>query len=475
MKKILRFALVGLLVSTFACKDDDVDPVDTGDTDLVILSGDVTTQTLDASKQYLIQGQTFVQNGQVLTIPAGTVLYGERRSKGTLIVNEGGRIIAEGTAQAPIIFTSNQAEGERDRGDWGGVILLGKANVNQNRPAIEGISPAAQYGTQASTANDGDNSGVLRFVRIEFAGIELTPNNETNSLTMGAVGNGTVIENVQVSYGGDDGFEWFGGTVNCKNLISYSTWDDDYDVDFGFSGNVQFGIALRNPSYADQSGSNGFEVDNDATGSGALPLTSAVFSNMTIMGPRVTTGSSFNANYQNAMHIRRNAAISIFNSIFTGFPTGLRMDGANTVGNYTAGTGVLANNTLIAIGNRSAAPVPFATDQTTVGAAGIEAAWIASGNEVVMNTPPVDNNAPATKPDYAANNINEQWFFSSFPLGEYPANPGFTIPSAKSAAFTNAKVSGAFFDKVAYRGAIGTTDWTDGWSDFNPVNAQYAQ
>ncbi|MDO1447577.1 hypothetical protein Q0590_15010 [Rhodocytophaga aerolata] len=475
MKKILRFALMGLLVSTFACKDDDPDPIDAGETELVLLSGNLTTQTLDATKQYLIQGQTFVQDGQVLTVPAGTVIYGERRSKGTLIINEGGRIVAEGTADNPIVFTSNQAEGERDRGDWGGVIILGKANVNQNRPAIEGISPEARYGTQGSTTNDGDNSGVLRYVRIEFAGIELTPNNETNSLTLGAVGNGTVIENVQVSYGGDDGFEWFGGTVNCKNLISYSTWDDDFDVDFGYSGNVQFGLAVRNPSYADQSGSNGFEVDNDATGSAAIPLTSAVFSNMTILGPRVNTGSSLNANYQNALHIRRNAAISIFNSVISGFPTGLRMDGANTITNYTAGSGILANNTLIAIGSRSAAATPFATDQAAIGTAGIEAAWAASGNELVLNTPPADNNAAATKPDYAANNINEQWFFSSFALGEYPANPGFTMTSVKSADFTNPKISGAFFDKVAYRGAIGTTDWTDGWSDFNPVNAQYAQ
>jgi hypothetical protein len=474
MKKILRFALMGLLISTFACKDDDPDGTDGPTNELVELSGNLNTQALDASKRYLIKGQTFVQAGQTLTIPAGTVIYGERRSKGTLIINEGGKIEAVGTAQAPIIFTSNQAEGERDRGDWGGIVIVGKANVNQNRPAIEGISPEVRFGTQASTANDAESSGNLQFVRIEFAGIELTPNNETNSLTMGAVGSGTTINNVQVSYGGDDGFEWFGGTVNCKNLISYSTWDDDFDVDFGYSGNVQFGLALRNPSYADQSGSNGFEVDNDATGSTNTPLTSAVFSNITILGPRINTNTSLNANYQNALHIRRNAAISILNSIFTGFPTGLRIDGANTAGNYSAGTGVLSNNTLIAIGNRSAAPVAFASAETG-GAAIVEAYWTTSGNEVVLNERPVDNNAPATKPDYAANNINEQWFFGSFALGEYPANPGLTITSAKGTDFSNPKVGGAFFEKVAYRGAFGATDWTDGWANFDPIDAQYAQ
>ncbi len=477
MKKLLRLSLLGLLAANFACKDDPATGPGTGNTQVVELSGNLSTQTLTAANRYLLKGQVFVQTGQVLTIEPGTVIYGERRTKGTLIINEGGRIEARGTATNPIVFTSNQAQGERDRGDWGGIVMLGRANVNQNRPAIEGIDPVARFGTQNSTANDAENSGTLQYVRIEFAGIELTPNNETNSLTMGGIGNGTTIDRVQVSYGGDDGFEWFGGTVNGKYLVSYATWDDDFDVDFGYTGNVQFGAAIRNPSFADQSGSNGFEVDNDATGSAAVPLTSAVFSNITILGPRINTRTSLNGNYQNAMHIRRNAAISIFNSVITGFLTGLRLDGANTIANYNARTGVLANNTLIAVGSGTTASVPFATDQTT-GVAGIETLWTSNGNEVIRNTPeasPAANPPVPTKPDYTANNINEQWFFGSFPLGQYPANPSFTITPAKTAAFTNAKVSGPFFEKVAYRGAFGTTDWTDGWANFDPVEARYAQ
>jgi hypothetical protein len=478
MKKILRLALTGLLVTSFACDPKDNPTPGPTSGQVVELTGNLSTQTLTAANRYLIKGQVFVQTGQVLTIEPGTIIYGERRSKGTLIINEGGRIEARGTAANPIVFTSNQAQGERDRGDWGGIVMLGRANVNQNRPAIEGIDPVARFGTQNSTANDAENSGTLQYVRIEFAGIELTPNNETNSLTMGGIGNGTTIEHVQVSYGGDDGFEWFGGTVNAKRLVSYSTWDDDFDVDFGYTGNVQFGAAIRNPSFADQSGSNGFEVDNDATGTTATPLTAGVFSNMTILGPRITTRTSLNANYQNAMHIRRNAAVSILNSVITGFPTGLRLDGANTVANYTAGTGVVSNNTLIAIGSGTGTSVPFATDQTALGAAGVETAWIAGGNEVVRNAPeatPAPTPPVPTKPDYAANNINEQWFFGSFALGQYPANPSFTITSAKTATFTNAKVSGAFFEKVTYRGAFGGTDWTDGWANFDPVEARYAQ
>ena len=157
MKKVLRLALMGLLAANFACNPDDDNPAPGaggGDAEVVELTGNLSTQTLTASKRYLIKGQTFVQTGQVLTIEPGTVIYGERMSKGTLIINEGGRIEAKGTATNPIVFTSNQAEGERDRGDWGGIVMLGRANVNQNRPTIEGIDPVVRFGTQNSAAND---------------------------------------------------------------------------------------------------------------------------------------------------------------------------------------------------------------------------------------------------------------------------------------------------------------------------------
>lgn len=472
MKKILYFALAGLLLSVSACKKEtDPNPIDQGG-DLVELTGNLTTQSLDASKKYLIKGQAFVQAGQVLTIPAGTVIYGERKSKATLIINEGGKIEAKGTAESPIIFTSNQAVGERDRGDWGGIIIVGKANVNQNRPGIEGVSPEVKFGTQNSTNNDGESSGTLQYVRIEFAGIELTPNNETNSLTMGGVGNGTTIDHVQASFGGDDSFEWFGGTVDCKNLVSYSTWDDDFDVDFGYTGKVQFGLALRNPSYADQSGSNGFEVDNDANASASLPLTSAVFSNMTVLGPRLNTGTSISGSYQHAMHIRRNAAVSILNSVFTGFPIGLRLDGSNTQANYYTGGALLANNIIVAVGSKADAATPFAATKAE-DPAPVEAYWMVNGNTVVRNTPPASSTEPATKPDYAASNIKEDWFFNKYPLGEYPADPDFTIVSQVNPDFSNAKVSGPFFEKVDFIGAFGTTDWTNGWSNFDPIDVDY--
>lgn len=473
----MMYALMGLLAINFACEDDTVTPPST--TPEEVLEGNITTRTLDATRRYLIRGQAFVQTGQVLTIPAGTVLRGEKRTKGTLIINEGGQLVANGTAQNPIVFTSNLGVGERDRGDWGGIVMLGRANTNQNRPAIEGISPAAAYGTQNSTANDGQSSGSLQFVRIEFAGIELTPNNETNSLTMGGIGRGTTIQNVQVSFGGDDGFEWFGGVVNCRNLISFSTWDDDFDLDFGYSGNVQFGLALRNPSYADQSGSNGFEVDNDAAGNDFQPLTAAVFSNITVLGPRTATNSSINGNYQNAMHIRRRAAISIFNSVFSGFPVGLRLDGASTVANYTgsAPLGVLANNTLIAIGTNSAtatsSPVPYAASGTADATPTRDYFQTAALSNTLVSVTAAAG-AAAAEPEFTANNLNKAWFFNQYPIGQYPANPAFTVASPVAASYTNPKLAPEFFTKTAnYRGAFGATDWTDGWANFDPIDATY--
>ena len=167
---------------------------------VVTLQGNLATMELTAGQTYLIKGQTFVPSGVTLTIPAGTVIKGDKASKGTLIVQPGGKLIANGTAASPVVFTSAQAAGERDRGDWGGIVMLGDAWVNQTAlPAIEGISPTQNYGNITSpTTNETQNAGTLTYVRIEYAGIELTPNNETNSLTMGGLGNGTTIDHVQV-------------------------------------------------------------------------------------------------------------------------------------------------------------------------------------------------------------------------------------------------------------------------------------
>jgi len=220
---------------------------------------------------------------------------------------------------------------------------LGKAHTNTpgDTQHIEGIvpNPNTLFGGGANP-NDHDNSGELKYVRIEFAGVALSPNNEINGLTFGAVGDGTLIDYVQVSFANDDSFEWFGGTVNCKHLIAFRGLDDDFDTDNGFSGKVQFGMGLRDPQVADVSTSNGFESDNDASGSTNLPQTKAIFCNMTLTAGGDTTQNPL---FGRGAHIRRNSHLYIYNSIIMGYPTGLLIDGALTQNNVFADTMVSSN------------------------------------------------------------------------------------------------------------------------------------
>lgn len=469
--------MMAIAVTVTSCKekppvDPPIDPAPTTET----LSGSLSTRTLEASKKYTISGTVIIGDGVTVTVPAGTVLFGQKSTKGTLVIMPGGKLVAEGTAANPIVFTSNQSTGEREQGDWGGIVMLGKANCNQNNPAIEGITPAANYGTFNSSANDNDNSGILKYVRIEYAGIALTPNNETNSLTMGAVGSGTTIDYVQTTYGGDDNFEWFGGTVNCTHLVSYAAWDDDFDCDFGFSGKVQYALAIRDPFNADQSGSNGFEVDNDGSGTTATPKTAAIFSNVTLLGPVYDSAkASFSGNYQHATHLRRNCELSIFNSVIAGFPIGINLDG--TLANYTGGLGTLDKNIIVCSAVKGTATRPFFNGKSSSTAVG-DYLKTTKSNEVYTASTPTSG-TPAYSKAIADAGINPALIMgyntTASPTGNYPADPNFasfTGATQSGAAFTDSKVS-SWFTPTTFRGAFGGTDWTDSWSNFNPQNKAY--
>lgn len=457
-------SLLSAVITLNSCSNDDnpivvdVTPPTATPAGPVELSGDLTTRTLTRDKKYLIKGQVFVRSGAVLTIEPGTVIFGDKATKGTLVIDKGGKIIADGTAAAPIVFTSGQPAGTRDRGDWGGLVILGNAPVNQPDPAIEGITPAVIFGG----TNNADNSGILKYVRVEFAGIELTPNNETNSITLGGVGSGTQMDYTQVSFGGDDGFEWFGGSVNSKHLVAFAMWDDCFDVDFGFTGKVQFGVSVRYGSYADQSGSNIFETDNGPNDNLTTLITTGVFSNITGVGPRITNTQSINGNYQHALDLRRRTALTIANSAFVGMPRGLRMNQQSVVDNYTAGTGALLNNYMSA---------PLATFSVGTGMTAtvstIQTLWNAT-NETNTNTD--------LAAEYLNLGLNTNIFFGTNTSTGYASNPDFRVTAGTltaGAAFTNAKLADAFFTRVAYRGAFGTTDWTDGWAEFNPIGKVY--
>jgi len=289
-----------------------------------------------------LDGWVYVQNGATLTINPGTVIRGA--SGACLVVERGGKIMAEGTASSPIVFTSMNAAGNRASNDWAGVIICGKAANNKGADVtIEGGVGATYGGT-----DDADNSGILKYVRIEFPGYDVDGNgNEINGLTMGSVGNGTTIDHVQVSYSGDDSFEWFGGTVNAKYLIAYSTEDDDFDTDFGFRGHVQFATCVRNPALSDTDGARGFESDNDGSGTEAQPYTSPVFSNVTLYGP--STDNSTNKKHDVGLMLRRNTKLQLYNSVVVGFvKEALQIDGTVTQAGATAGQLKIRNTFLAA-------------------------------------------------------------------------------------------------------------------------------
>lgn len=302
--------------------------------------------TWTANNVYLLQGQIYVKNGATLTIEPGTVILGDKATPGSgLFITQGSKLIANGTANDPIVFTSNQAPGARAAGDWGGIILLGRAANNQPSGIanIEGIAPTpdTQFGGGASPDNN-DNSGSLQYVRIEFPGYVYQTDKEINGITLGSVGSATTLHHIQVSFCNDDAFEWFGGTVNAHHLVSYRNLDDDFDTDFGYRGHVQFGLIVRDPNIADNpavSTSEGFESDNDASGSAATPQTSAIFSNITAIGPfRGNTGATVAAGYQRALRLRRNTALRIYNSLFMDFKTGIHIDGTAAEANATSGS-----------------------------------------------------------------------------------------------------------------------------------------
>ncbi len=457
MKK--NVAILWLAVSGFfaACGDKNESVEPPKPTEVVIVGADVasptpsvisTNTTWTADKKYLLKGFVYVEPGVTLTIEPGTVIRGDKQSQGTLIITRGARINAAGTAQRPIVFTSNAAAGNRKAGDWGGVILLGDAPTNQGaaKTKIEGglsfPTGKESYVTYGGS-NAADNSGVLTYVRIEFAGIAFSVGNEINSLTMGGVGSGTKISNIQVYAAGDDAFEWFGGTVNADHLVAVKTLDDDLDTDFGFSGKVQFALIQKNPTAFDVSGSNGFESDNDGDGSALTPKTSAVFSNITVVGPLNGTGNTVDPLFQHAAQIRRNSTQSIINSVFVGYPIGIYIDdtkGNATSANYKAGTLAFKNNVI------AGCPIPIkATDASII-------AQLTTDNAILATV--------------ADAKIADAFKFN--------AKPSFLL-SAGSPALTGANFAGfTGFQSVAYKGAFdGSADWTAGWTNWDAENTTY--
>ena len=306
------------------------------------LSGNInTTTTLTADKVWTLKGYVYVTDGAKLIIQPGTTIVSDIAEKGALCIERGAQIIAEGTAAKPIVFTSGRAVGERTPGDWGGIVILGRAKTNRtSEPTIEG-----GIGRPFGGTNDLDNSGILRFVRIEYAGIAAMPNSEINALTLGGVGSGTIIENVQTIYANDDAFEFFGGTVSPRNLYAFATADDDFDFDFGFTGTITNGVAKRDPQFVDNGDAgNGVECDNDGTGSTATPYTHPKLYNMILVGPNVSTAL---ANHNLGLRFRRATQFTMKNSIVWGWMKGgLSLESNETAQFVKDGVSVFENNSV---------------------------------------------------------------------------------------------------------------------------------
>ncbi|GHT77664.1 hypothetical protein AGMMS50262_19280 [Bacteroidia bacterium] len=503
MKTIRQFSLIlaacAAIFLTGCNSNDDTPPTGGENNDEQILFGPNQTQIGNGMKMFQIKqshtikkgvytlvGWIYVEEGATLTIEPGTIIKGTNKSYdgreaaqgSSLVIMRGAKIMAQGTPAQPVVFTSAQPAGQRKASDWGGIILCGKAKNNLTTMTIEGGVEADHGGN-----DDNDNSGILQYVRIEYGGYPYAVDNEINGLTLGSVGRGTTIDHVQVSYSGDDSFEWFGGAVNAKYLIAYHGWDDDFDTDNGFSGKLQFLLGVRDSRIADQSNSNGFESDNNASGSTSEPITSAVFSNVTLIGPMgqdaafannksYIDGYSWGENsgirtgiFQAAMQIRRHSRINCFNSVATGYPVGLML--SNDGRGDTQGA---ANSGLLKIKN-----VYFAG----MGLLGADAdkkdptAWSGTISSDYFKKAEGNNKEFSSIADLKMKQPNSKQANANYA-------PVSGSPLLGSASFTDTFLNGSFFTKTTYIGAFSgeNDDWaktiqSGGWTNFDPQNTNY--
>lgn len=492
----------------------------------VTVSDSISTNThWTCDKQYLLKGYVYVTAGATLTIDAGTIIKGDKDTKGALIVERNAKLMAMGTVTSPIVFTSAQDAGNRTYGDWGGVILCGNAPVNwaAGYAQVEG-GPRSLYGG----SDPHDNSGELHYVRIEFAGIAFSPNNEVNGLTLCGVGDATKVDHIQVSYSGDDAVEFFGGTVNTKYMVALATWDDDFDTDNGYQGKNQFCVVVRDPYAADNSGSKAFESDsyqgNPAPTYSGIPadvskMTRPVFSNCTIIGPLVSpTSTAWDPQFVAGAQIRRGSALSILNSVFAGWPATLLIDESaaaygSTVANIGSGELQFKNNIIsgtsstggfpkdivfVKDGARSLTPTTSNADSTSTGTdwsvlameAGpwtwlkdpanhntvypTEQTGVRLGNPFNLSNPGL---VPTSSSPICFNSAHA--FNPNHPIN-YDTSGGYVNYNVPAVApdFSSTKASDPFFTVTNYVGAFAgtgtsTDNWMKGWCEFNPNNADY--
>lgn len=450
--KWFALALVATSMSIASCSKSDPNPVDPnpnpGNGDVEVIEGKITSnKVLSASKTYLLKGYVQVMDGATLEIPAGTIIKGEKATKAALIVEKGGKLKANGTADKPIVFTSDQTAGNRNIGDWSGIIICGKSTVNsadgtsQYESGVLGANVATYGGGTNPVLND--NSGELTYARIEFAGNAIQTDKEINGLTLCAVGSETKIHHIQVSYGGDDAFEFFGGTVNATHLIAYRSTDDDFDFDQGYSGKIQYGISIKDPIISDGAGtSRGIELENKAAVANSL-YSKPVLSNFTFIGP----GTEGNDKHGASVHFGLNSRMVLANSIIVGAKTNaIEFNSDFPAAELKAGRSILSNNMVFG----TAANYSL-KDVTSFGSVADLTGYLNGfGDFTVANVAA----AGLTSTSISAPNL---------------------LLKSDSPALGKAKYEGdlASFTKETFIGAMGTTDWTKGWASWDPKNNKY--
>ncbi len=484
MKKYILYATALAAISVSSCRKIEMD----GEKEVIIVNGGGTPTTgqtitlqgrinadtiLRKQNTYILKGLVYIVGNKTLTIEAGTTIKGSFSGSdvAALIITRGSKINAIGTPSEPIVFTS--ASPNPQSGDWGGIVICGKAPINTSFNGTNGLYQveggvdnangdglAGSGDAVAPTPVSNDNSGTLSYIRIEYAGYAFQPDKEINSLTLAAVGSGTTIDHIQTVYAKDDAFEWFGGTVNCKYLIALKTQDDDFDTDNGFSGKVQFGLVIRDSLIADISTSEAFESDNNASGTTATPKTSAIFSNITAIGPRSTLNNVGNSLYRAGAQIRRNSSLSLFNSVIMGWPQGILIDastGTPTDLNINDSSlriryTTLAGNT-VNLKYAASASAPTGASDATI------QAWFTNsyfGNTILTNA----SDAKLIQPfNYAAPDPTP-----------FAGSNGYQ-PIIGGANFSDPMLSSSFFTPVTFRGAIAPAGpdatWWKGWTKFN--------
>ncbi|HRC56486.1 MAG TPA: hypothetical protein PKU97_11215 [Kofleriaceae bacterium] len=447
MNRISLFLCLGLLA---ACGDDGSEPIDPPidpppGSNVVRLVDDISSNTtFTADKTYVVPRlkSLFVKPGVTLTIQPGTVIQGEEGS--IFVVTRGAKLLAEGTAAKPIVFTSAQAEGQKRRGTWGGVLILGSAPININKLSVPASDEAVFEAFPSSIpegkfggTNPADNSGVLKYVRIEFAGFNYVADREFNNLTLAGVGSGTVIDYVQLHGGSDDGIEFFGGTVNAKHLLVSQNGDDGFDSDNGYNGKIQFLIVQNITPDGAREASNGYETDNHGTAASydAEPRTKPTIYNATFVGDKdYTAGTSF------AGVFRRGTSGHYYNHVFMNFAKGIEFRDVATKAQLDAGNLFIKSSLFF----QAPAPAPQAAGDID------EAAYlgVAANNNRVDVDPGIPGMTNKTSPSFK--------------------------PMAAAAALTGGATppNDGFFDTTAtFVGAMGADDWTTGWTAFpQPAN-----